>query len=48
MVNKKERISLEEFFALVESDPEHRYEYIEGYAYMMTGGTPDHSESVWL
>lgn len=40
---QKERISLEEFFALVESDPEHRYEYIEGYAYLMTGGTPDHS-----
>jgi Uma2 family endonuclease len=43
MGKQKERISLEEFFALVESDPEHRYEYIEGYANMMTGGTPDHS-----
>ncbi len=40
---QQERMSLEEFFALVESDPEHRYEYIDGYAYMMTGGTPDHS-----
>jgi Uma2 family endonuclease len=40
---QKERISLEEFFALLERDPEHRYEYIDGYAYMMTGGTPDHS-----
>ena len=40
---QKERMSLEEFLVLVESDPEHRYEYIEGYAYMMTGGTPDHS-----
>ena len=40
---QKERISLEEFFALVESDPEHRYEYIDGCPYMMTGGTPDHS-----
>lgn len=39
----KERMSLEEFYALLESDPEHRYEYIDGYAYMMTGGTPDHS-----
>src|SRR5712692_4017724 len=39
----KVRISLEAFFALVESDPEHRYEYIDGCAYMMTGGTPDHS-----
>ncbi len=40
---QKDRISLEEFFALVEGDPEHRYEYIDGYPYMMTGGTPDHS-----
>jgi hypothetical protein len=39
----KERISLEAFFALVESDPEHRYEYIDGYAYMTTCGTPDHA-----
>ncbi|HVB23733.1 MAG TPA: Uma2 family endonuclease [Ktedonobacteraceae bacterium] len=40
---QKDGISLEEFFALVESDLEHRYEYIDGYPYMMTGGTPDHS-----
>ncbi|HEY1249032.1 MAG TPA: Uma2 family endonuclease [Nitrososphaera sp.] len=39
----QEKKSLEEFFALVESDPEHRYEYIDGYPYMMTGGSPDHS-----
>ncbi len=41
--DNKERISLDAFFALVESDLEHRYEYIDGYPYMMTGGTPDHS-----
>ena len=40
---QEDRISLEEFFALVASDPEHRYEYIDGYVYMMTGGSPDHS-----
>lgn len=40
---QNEEISLEEFFALVEGEPEHRYEYIDGYAYMMTGGSPDHS-----
>ena len=39
----QERISLEEFFALIESDPEHRYELIDGYPYMMTRGSPDHS-----
>lgn len=40
---QKEKISIEAFFALIESNPEHRYEYIDGYAYMMTGGTPDYS-----
>jgi len=39
----RERMSLEEFFALIESDPEHRYELIDGYPYMMTGGSPDHA-----
>ncbi|HEY1354262.1 MAG TPA: Uma2 family endonuclease [Ktedonobacteraceae bacterium] len=37
------KMSLEEFFALLEKDPEHRYELIDGYSYMMTGGSPDHS-----
>jgi Uma2 family endonuclease len=36
-------MSIEEFFALIESDPEHRYELIDGYPSMMTGGSPDHS-----
>lgn len=36
-------MSLEEFFAMAESDPLHRYEYIDGQVYMMTGGSPDHS-----
>lgn len=38
-----ERMSLEAFFALVERDPEHRYEFIDGFPSMMTGGSPDHS-----
>ncbi|MBA2287500.1 MAG: Uma2 family endonuclease [Ktedonobacteraceae bacterium] len=37
------KISLEEFFALLESDPDHRYELIEGDPSMMTGGSPDHA-----
>lgn len=37
------RRSVEEFFALRERDPAHRYEYIDGYIYMMSGGTPRHS-----
>ena len=40
---QQEKISLEQFFALAESDPEHRYELIDGYPCMMTGGSPDHS-----
>jgi Uma2 family endonuclease len=39
----QERKSLEECFALLESDPEHRYEYLDGYIYMMAGGSPEHS-----
>ena len=38
-----ERMSLEEYFALVERDGEHVYEYLDGRVYMMTGGDPDHS-----
>ncbi len=38
-----ERKSLEEYFALLENDPEHGYEYLDGFIYMMTGGSPDHA-----
>lgn len=38
-----ERTSLEEYFAILENDPEHGYEYLDGYVYMKTGGTPDHA-----
>ncbi len=38
-----ERMSLEEYLALVEQDGEHAYEYLDGRVYMMTGGSPDHS-----
>ncbi len=42
--NKRdERKSLEEYFALLESNPDHRYEYLDGYIYMMSGSSPDHS-----
>lgn len=34
---------VEEFFELRENDPEHRYEYIDGDVYMMTGGTRRHA-----
>ncbi len=38
-----ERLSLEDYFATVEQDPEHAYEYLDGRVYMMTGGSPDHA-----
>ncbi|HEU5374567.1 MAG TPA: Uma2 family endonuclease [Ktedonobacteraceae bacterium] len=38
-----ERVSLEEYFAILAKDPEHGYEYLNGRVYMMTGGSPDHS-----
>lgn len=43
VVHNDPRKSVEEFFALRERDPNHRYEYIDGYIYMMSGGTPRHS-----
>ena len=39
----RDRMSIEEYLALVEQDPEHAYEYLDGRVYMMTGGTPDHA-----
>jgi Uma2 family endonuclease len=39
----RDRMSIEEYLALVEQDPEHAYEYLDGRVYMMTCGTPDHA-----
>jgi Uma2 family endonuclease len=39
----RDRMSIEEYLALVEQDIEHAYEYLDGRVYMMTGGTPDHA-----
>jgi Uma2 family endonuclease len=36
-------MSVEEYFQLEENDPDNRYEYVDGYVYMMAGGTFDHS-----
>ena len=38
-----ERMSFEEYLALVGHDPEHAYEYLDGRVSMMTGGSPDHA-----
>lgn len=37
---RQERKSREEYFALLESNSAHRYEYLDGYIYMMTGEVP--------
>ncbi|HLG64618.1 MAG TPA: Uma2 family endonuclease [Ktedonosporobacter sp.] len=38
-----ELMSFEAYLALIEQDPEHSYEYLDGRVYMMTGGSPDHA-----
>lgn len=43
VVHNNPRKSVEEFFALRESDPHHRYEYSDGSISMMPGGTPRHA-----
>lgn len=37
------RISVQEYLELERNSPEVRYEYIDGYAYMLAGGTVEHS-----
>ena len=36
-------MKVEDFFELIENDPDHRYEYIDGDVYMMTGGKRRHA-----
>lgn len=38
----RQTMSVEEYFALEEQNSETRYEYIDGYVYMMAGGTVNH------
>lgn len=39
----KAKMTVEEFFELMESNPDFRYEYIDGEVYMMTGGKREHA-----
>jgi Uma2 family endonuclease len=39
----QERKSYQDYLAILEGDPDHRYEYLSGYVYMMTRGSPNHS-----
>lgn len=36
-------MSVEEYFALDENSPDTRYEYLDGYVYMMSGGSANHA-----
>ena len=36
-------MSVEEYFGLEENNPDTRYEYLDGYAYMMSGGSANHA-----
>lgn len=38
----RQTMSVEEYFAFEERNPETRYDYIDGYVYMMAGGTVNH------
>lgn len=40
---EEHKMSVEEYLKLRESDPNHRYEYVDGEIYMMTGGRVRHS-----
>ena len=40
---RNQKITVEEYFKLRDSDPINRWEYIDGEVYMMTGGTVRHS-----
>ena len=36
-------MSVEEYFELEENNPDTRYEYLDGYVYMMSGGSANHA-----
>src|SRR6266700_881031 len=36
-------MSVEQYFELEESSPDTRYEYLDGYVYMMSGGSANHA-----
>lgn len=38
----RQTMSVQEYFALEEQNPETRYDYVDGYVYMMAGGTVNH------
>jgi Uma2 family endonuclease len=43
LAHKDPRMNIQEYLELIQNDPENRYEYIDGYVYMMTGGASAHA-----
>jgi Uma2 family endonuclease len=41
-LERKQTMSVEEYFQLEENDPHTRYEYVDGHVYAMAGGSADH------
>ncbi|GCE25675.1 hypothetical protein KDA_11590 [Dictyobacter alpinus] len=44
MLNPQDKYTLEEYWKLAETFPERKYEYVDGYIRMMTGGSPAHGQ----
>ncbi|GER87043.1 hypothetical protein KDW_12050 [Dictyobacter vulcani] len=44
MLNPQDKYTLDEYWKLVETFPERKYEYVDGYIRMMTGGSPAHGQ----
>jgi Uma2 family endonuclease len=42
-LERRQSTSVEDYFALEENNPDVRFEYYDGYVYMMAGGTADHA-----
>ncbi len=41
-IEHRQTMTVEEYFRLEESDPDTRYEYVDGHVYAMAGGTANH------
>jgi Uma2 family endonuclease len=41
--SERTRMTVEEYLELDRNSSDVRYEYVDGYAYMMSGGTPQHA-----
>ncbi|MDQ2714719.1 MAG: Uma2 family endonuclease [Chloroflexota bacterium] len=44
MYQPGQQYTLAEYWQLVETFPQHKYEYVDGYVRMMTGGSPSHAQ----